>query len=114
MQNRRADRRFDAAVAAEVEVRGEMLEGQTSDISSGGVSVQLPAALPEGEGVRLTLILTQDGIEDPNEDPFDTTASVMWNAPSDTGQAMAGLRFVDLQAAQQAQLQRFLAALQSG
>lgn len=99
-------------MAAEVEVRGELLEGQTHDISSGGVSVQMPAALPEGETVQLTLILTQDGIEDPDEEPFEVSANVMWTAPSDSGESMAGLRFGGLDADKQAQLQRFLSALE--
>lgn len=67
--------------------------------------------LDEGMRLALTLILTQDGIEDPNEEPFETTATVMWAAPTESGEAMMGLRFAETDTAQQARLQRFLAAL---
>lgn len=69
----------------------------------------LSEALPEGGRVALSLILTQDGIEDPNEEPFETQAQVMWCAPLETGGSMNGLRFVEVTPEQRKRLQRFLA-----
>jgi hypothetical protein len=115
--NRRKHTRFAVAIAAEIEAGGETLEAATRDLSEGGVSVLLPQrdadgpALAEGRSLSLTLILTQDGIEDPEETPFVGSASVMWSAPTDDGQALLGLRFAPLSASARARLQGFLAKL---
>jgi len=112
MENRRQFKRYDAEVAAEVEIDGDIVEGETHDISGGGVSAAFSHAVTDGAVLPLTLILTQDGIEDPNEEPFETHAMVMWSAPAENGETMVGLRFHELQGLQQAQLQRFLSALE--
>lgn len=111
MSNRRAHVRYEASVAAEIELRGETLEGETRDISEGGASVVFATAVPDGTAIALTLILTQDGIEDPDQEPFSTPATVMWSAPQDDGRAMMGLRFAAVSGPQKAQLQQFLTAL---
>lgn len=85
--------------------------GETRDISAGGISVMLSQSIDEDSSVDLALILTQDGIEDPNEDPFVTRANVMWAAPTDDGRAMIGLRFTGTVKGEQQRLERFLAAL---
>jgi c-di-GMP-binding flagellar brake protein YcgR len=110
--NRRAHRRYRVAVVAEVELDGDTHIGETRDVSLGGVAVSLEREVEEKSDVGLALILTQDGIEDPNEEPFETNAEVMWNAQSDTGTWTIGLRFAPLQEPQSNQLQRFLAALE--
>lgn len=109
--NRRQSKRYAAAVAAEVDVNGDVFPAETRDVSTGGVSVVLDADLQEGQQYGLTLILTQDGIEDPNEEPFETQAQVMWTAPNDAGGCLAGLRFSAPAPAAAARLNRFLAAL---
>lgn len=111
MKNRREHLRYEVSVAAEIELRGETLEGETRDISEGGASVVFAAAIPDDSTVTLTLILTQDGIEDPHHEPFSAEAAVMWSAPQDDGRAMMGLRFGSISAAQKAHLTKFLAAL---
>ncbi len=109
--NRRKYKRFEAAVAAEIELDGLMLEGETRDISSGGVSVLVDEPLDEGVKLAVTLILTEDGIESASEESFTAPAQVMWTAPTDRGACMAGLRFTALGHIESSQLQRFLAAL---
>jgi c-di-GMP-binding flagellar brake protein YcgR len=84
---------------------------ETRDISEGGVAVVLEEPLHEGSTIDLSLILTQDGIEDPTEEPFSTKASVMWAAPTEDGQAMVGLRFTGVAAPEAQRLKRFLAAV---
>ena len=110
MKNRRAYVRYEASIAAEIELRGETLEGETRDISEGGASVVFATVLPDGSKVALTLILRQDGIEDPDHEPFMTEALVMWSAPQDDGRSMTGMRFASISASQKAQLKAFLAA----
>jgi len=111
MKNRREHVRYEASVAAEIELGGETLEGESRDISEGGASIVVQASLADGSKVPLTLILTQDGIEDPHHEPFSTEASVMWSAEQDDGRSMLGLRFANVTASQKAQLNQFLAAL---
>ena len=69
--------------------------------------------LSEQSTIDVTLLLTQDGIEDANEEPFECKASVMWAAPTEDGQQMMGLRFTQVRPDQLARLQRFLAQLQA-
>jgi hypothetical protein len=111
MDNRRKHRRFEAAVAAEIELDGNLLEGETRDISSGGVSVLVDEPLDEGVNLAVTLILTEDGIESADEENFVAPALVMWTAPTDSGACLAGLRFSGLGPAEAGRLNRFLAAL---
>lgn len=117
MDNRRQYTRYAVAVAAEVEAHGETLEAETRDVSEGGVAVLLGLLgqpgqeLDDGSKVALTLILTQDGIEDPDEDPFQCEASVMWAAPQDDGRVLVGLRYVAPRPEELTRLKRFLAAV---
>jgi c-di-GMP-binding flagellar brake protein YcgR len=111
MNNRREHRRYKVAVAAEILLRGETVEGETRDISEGGTALVLDHELPDGSTVALTLILTQDGIEDPDSQPFEASASVMWAAPTDDGRHMMVLRFKDVAPAAAEQLRGFLRAL---
>lgn len=103
--------RFNVEVAAEVDMETEVLVASTMNISDGGVGVLVDRPLEEGRAFRLTLFLTQDGIEDPDEEPFEAQAEVMWTAEQDEGRHVAGFRFGKLSAPQAAQLKRFLAAL---
>ena len=111
MDNRRQHTRYAVAVAAELEAAGETLEAETRDVSEGGVAVLLSEPVEEGSKVGLTLILTQDGIEDPNEDPYQCEASVMWAAPQDDGRMLIGLRYVAPKPQELQRLRRFLAAV---
>jgi c-di-GMP-binding flagellar brake protein YcgR len=111
MENRRKHTRFAVAIAAELELRGETLEAETHDVSEGGASVLLDKELPDGSSLTLTLILTQDGIEDPDQPPFVGPASVMWSATTDDGQTLHGLRFAQLSSEARARLAQFLTKL---
>ena len=108
--NRRKDPRYDLSITAEVQVGEDLLEGQTKNMSASGVSVEVDQELEDGVQVSLTLLLTQGGIEDPNTDPLDVAATVMWCAPKEDGGAVAGLRFEELN---QAQKERLAALLES-
>lgn len=103
--------RYPVEVAAEVTVGRETLAAATQNISEGGVGLVSEAPFAEGAQLALTLFLTQDGIEDPDEEPFEARATVAWTAPSDGGTHVSGVRFGPLSSSQRAQLTRFLAAL---
>lgn len=75
------------------------------------MAVLLAEPVEEGSKVGLTLILTQDGIEDPDEDPYQCQASVMWAAPQDDGRLLVGLRYLAPAPQEQQRLRRFLAAV---
>jgi hypothetical protein len=96
-------------VNAEVSNGDELLLAETRDLSVSGVAVVTDDALREGKTVWLTLLLTQDGIEDPHDDPFETSATVRWGRVLPDGRCIAGLAFGPTTAAQKAQLERFLA-----
>jgi c-di-GMP-binding flagellar brake protein YcgR len=103
--------RYPVEVAAEIHVGKEVAVAATRDISSGGVSLIIDHPLGEGQKINLTLFLTQDGIEDPDEDPFEAQATVMWSAERDGGSFTAGIRFDKVTPAQNAHLGRFLTAI---
>lgn len=105
--------RYTVELAAEVEVRGETIVAATNDISKGGVGLILDRALAEQSTIKVILFLTQDGIEDPDEEPFEAQAQVMWAAEQEAGRFVAGVRFGTLSAAQSSHLERFLAVLAS-
>lgn len=100
--------RYAIEVAAEVTLGSRVLAAATQNVSEGGVGLVLEEPLDEGAEVGLTLFLTQDGIEDPDELPFETRAMVAWAAPNDVGTHVAGVRFAAVSEAQRAQLTRFL------
>lgn len=108
--NRRKSIRYRAAVIAEIDITDDTWVGETRDVSVDGASIVLDREIKEGEKVGVTLILTQDGIADAREEPFQTQADVIWSAPTDAGPWIAGLRFKNLGQRQSRQLERFLKA----
>lgn len=110
-EEQRRHPRYAVEVAAEVEIGGEMVVAATNNISSGGASIIVDRSIEEGAEIGVTLFLTQDGIEDPDEEPFEARAQVMWAAEQDEGRWVAGLRFGNLHGAQAARLDRFLKAV---
>jgi hypothetical protein len=111
MDNRRKHARFPSAVAAEIELDGDVSAGTTRDISQGGVSIVTDAKLLEGGSVMLTLILTEDGIESAHAEALCTRATVMWTASTDSGETLAGLRFEALGVSGSRTLAALLSAL---
>ena len=109
-ENRRFTR-FPVELAAEISLGPRTLSAATQNLSEGGVGLVVDEPLVDGAEVRLSLFLTQDGIEDPDQEPLETGAVVAWSAPSDQGVHLIGLRFGALSPSQQGQLQRFLAAI---
>jgi len=109
--NQRKHRRYPVEVAAEVELGGNVVIAATQNMSNGGVALVVDRAIDEGAQVAVTLFLTQDGIEDPDEEPFVSDATVVWTAEREKGSFVCGANFVKLSDAQAKQLSRFLEAL---
>lgn len=109
-ENRR-HARYAVEVAAELNLGDSTFAAATQNISAGGVGLVLDAPLEDGAAFDLLLLLTQDGIEDPHEDPFEARAKIAWTAPQEDGTVLAGVRFAQLSDAQKRQLDRFLAAV---
>jgi hypothetical protein len=95
-----------------VEIDAELYEGETRDLSSGGASLLLRAPLVDGMQFALTLFLTEDGIETPDEEPLTLQAHVVWLSPPRKGEVLAGVRFVQPSAEDTQRLVKLLAALE--
>ncbi|MCA9609587.1 MAG: PilZ domain-containing protein [Myxococcales bacterium] len=101
--------RYTVEIAAEVTVGHETVAASTQNVSEGGAALTLDVRLDEGATFGVTLLLTQDGIEDPDHEPFESRATVAWVRPAGA-QFLAGIAFVDPSPAQKARLRAFLAA----
>ena len=108
MREQRRHTRHAVQVSAEVSNGEELLLAETRDLSLSGVAVVTDDTLRTGKTVWLTLLLTQDGIEDPDDDPLETSATVRWGRVLPDGRCITGLAFGPTTAAQKAQLERFL------
>ncbi len=113
-EEHRRDRRFAIALAAEVQIRGETVVASTQNMSEGGVGLLVDREVKEGATIALTLFLTQDGIEDADETPFEAKAVVAWTGVADAGHWIAGVRFDNVSPSQKALLARFLGKIDPG
>lgn len=109
--NARKFPRYLVEVAAEVHIDGAVVAASTQNVSVGGAALLMDRALPQGSTVEISLFLTQDGIEDPDEEPFSAKGTVQWVAERDAGIFAAGVRFVAVSPPQVAHLERFVVAV---
>lgn len=109
-ENRRAPR-FEISVSAEVSMGKHVIPMQTKNLSETGVCLVGRTPLPEGGEVTLNLILTEDGIEDPDAPPLQVGASVIWASPGNDDDHLAGCHFSDLDGDKVRILQTFLGQL---
>ncbi len=107
----RLSARFNIEVAAEVYTKKDVLAAGTRNLSATGVCLDLPSMLEEGSTVGVSLFFTSDGIEDPDADPVNLRAKVIWCAQKDNESWSAGARFEEVNESQQQQLNTFLATL---
>ena len=110
----RKHRRFPVELAAEIQLRGETVVASTQNVSAGGVGLVIDREVKEGAEIAVTLFLTQDGIEDPDEQPFEAKAVVQWAAVQDAGTWVTGVKFQPVAPGQKALLERFLTKLDPG
>ena len=62
----------------------------------------------KGEVITISFFLTQDGIEDPERPPFESSATVRWTEAAGDDEHLAGVQFVAPSESQQKQLTEFL------
>ncbi len=110
IREQRRQPRVVVEVSCEITNGDELVIGETRDLSVSGACVLSDDMLSIGKTVWVTLVLTQDGIEDPDDDPFESSATVRWSQERPDGRCAAGLQFGPMTAAQKAQLERFLTA----
>ncbi|MBW2276192.1 MAG: PilZ domain-containing protein [Deltaproteobacteria bacterium] len=103
--------RYDVAVSAEVYTAEVVLPASTRNLSGTGVCFDLNQELPEDTTVGVSLFLIADGIEDPDAEPLNIKASVIWCTERDDGGFSAGMRFEGLTSVGDETLGQFLSQL---
>ena len=98
-------------VAAEIYTANEIIPASTRNLSSEGVCLEGTKVLEEGSTVGVSLFLTADGIEDPDVEPVNIKADVIWCTETDEGNVLAGARFKDMAPQQTAIITSFLSAI---
>ena len=68
----------------------------TRNLSETGVCFDLSEELAEDSTVGVSLFLVTDGIEDPDVEPLNIKAKVVWCSERDDTGFSAGMRFEDL------------------
>jgi PilZ domain len=110
-QNKRQDARFEVEVAAEIYTQESVLAANTRNLSNTGVCVDIDQGLVEGSIVGISLFLTSDGIEDPDVEPLNLKADVIWCSEREDSGFSAGARFKDIEGENSSALVQFLSAL---
>jgi c-di-GMP-binding flagellar brake protein YcgR len=107
----RLSARFNIEVAAEVYTKRDVIAAGTRNLSATGACLDLHSVLEEGSVVGISLFFTSDGIEDPDSEPLNLRAKVVWCAQKDSTSWSAGVRFEEMDENKQMQLTTFLATL---
>ena len=95
--DRRAHKRYDINLGAEVTTADRSFSAATKDVSASGACLESPYPLTETSFVMVSLHLVIDGIEEADFPPLSVRAQVQWTAETDDPGAgwrhLAGLRF---------------------
>ncbi|MBN2804621.1 MAG: PilZ domain-containing protein [Deltaproteobacteria bacterium] len=89
----RRSTRYDVEVSAEVYTPTAQYAASTRNLSDSGVCLDVPDELAENSEIGVSLFLTTDGIEDPDAEPLNIKARVIWTSPRDDFGFSSGLRF---------------------
>jgi hypothetical protein len=112
MNNARASVRYEVRVSAEVTLSpGVSVSCVTRDLSVGGVGIEADRVLPDGQRVEVELFIVVDDIEDEATTPLVLTGKIAWCRPLGELQYLAGIQFVDLDAARTEYLAKLLRAI---
>ena len=111
--NRRAHRRFDIRLAAELSLPGgKTTAAVTRDLSVGGTCIESAYPLADGSEIGVALFVVVDGVEEATLPSLRLRATVQWTAQNDEAaievRHIAGLKFASLSEAQSAWIQRFV------
>ena len=85
--------RYDVDISAEVYTRDAVTAARTRNLSNTGVCLDLTIELKEQSTLGVSLFLVSDGIEDPDAEPLNIKADVIWSSERDDGGYSSGLRF---------------------
>jgi len=94
MENRRASRK-ESNLSVEVYTRTEVIPAGAENVSDDGVCLLLETELTEDELVGVSMFPVYDGIEDPDAEPMNLPARVVWCNTKYRPLILAGVRFVD-------------------
>ena len=94
MKYRRSDRR-ESSLSAEVYTRDDVIAANAENVSDCGVCLKVDAELPEDEFVGVSMFPVDDGIEDPDAEPVNVPAKVVWCDERSGPGILAGMRFVE-------------------
>lgn len=114
MENTRQHPRHDISVSVEVFHQDQLLLADGNNLSQGGIGITLDVPLPEKVIIGLSMFLTEDDIEEEKTEPLNVHAQIIWCTEQQPSGFVAGLRFVDLDAAQSQKLKLFLWRLTHG
>lgn len=109
-ENRRHTR-HSVEIGGEITLGFETLAVATQNVSEGGAALVIDVRVDKGTTHAVTLFLTQDGIEDPDQEPFEAQATIAWVQPYAGGRFLAGVGFGVVNPSQREQLRAFLAAI---
>ncbi|HPN83536.1 MAG TPA: PilZ domain-containing protein [Spirochaetota bacterium] len=109
--DQRQAKRYDVEVSAEVYTASAVLPASTRNLSATGVCLDVPSELAEGGTVGVSLFLTTDGIEDPDAEPLNIRAKVVWTSPREDEGFSSGLRFDDSDATGRTAIETFLSQM---
>jgi hypothetical protein len=111
MTEQRQAERFEVELSAEVTNGEAVISAQTRNLSNTGICLDLNKSLDEGSTIAVTLFLIEDGIEDPDVEPLNLQAGVIWCGERDDEGFSAGCRFDDLSGPVNDQIKLFLSEL---
>jgi hypothetical protein len=109
--DKRQAARFNVEVAAEVYTPDAVMAASTRNLSNTGVCLDTDVPLAENAPIGVSLFFTADGIEDPDVEPLNVKAEVVWSTERDDGGHSSGAHFSDLTEASEKILEGFLSAL---
>ena len=101
-----------AEVDVEVSSGDKSLPARTTDISAGGLCIEIPEALPFGSDVILTLSLVFD--ENTMSEPLKICARVVWCTQLDEKRFQLGTSFASITNQSRGYLNMFLRYLSQG
>jgi c-di-GMP-binding flagellar brake protein YcgR len=108
-EDRRRHRRVSTRAGVRIAAGDGARDGETRDVSEGGVGVVSAQKLERGAQVDVEVMLDLPTAENPSS--LRTMATVMWSAETDTGAYVAGLQFDGPSEADIERLRRFLASV---
>lgn len=111
MSEQRRSTRYEVVVSAEVYTKHAVIPATTRNLSNNGVCLDSALELQEEAIVGLSLFLITDGIEDPDAEPLNIKAVVIWSSEKDSGGFSAGLRFDSADEDGQGEIKNFLSQL---